>query len=312
VNTPSIFLCHSSDDKAVVRDLYRRLSDDGFAPWQDEQDLLPGQDWEKEITKAVRNSDIVLVCLSFSSVTKAGFMQKEIRCALDAADRQPDGTIFFIPVRLQACEVPERLQRWQWVDLFEEKGYSRLLASLQLRKHSLMQRIKSGPELFTLGTALQVGTASNLDVGDSVITMTNTNSTGSLCVNAYIFSAAGEMVACCSCLVPPNSLRSFSSRRDLISNTLISGVPRSIIIKLVASSSITGTCNPSLVNPATVAPGLRAWGQTDGSAEAPFSLVELSVAELNSLTTGAGFILANGAGFGICRSCHAGAIGAGP
>jgi hypothetical protein len=73
-----VFLCHSSGDKAQVRDLYQRLRKDGFEPWLDEEDLLPGQDRSQEITKAVRSSAVVLVCLSKSSITKTGFVQKEI------------------------------------------------------------------------------------------------------------------------------------------------------------------------------------------------------------------------------------------
>lgn len=59
-----VFLCHSSGDKAAVRQLYQRLVDDGFQPWLDEEDLVPGQRWQLEIPKAVRNSEVVLVCLS--------------------------------------------------------------------------------------------------------------------------------------------------------------------------------------------------------------------------------------------------------
>ncbi len=38
-----VFLCHSSDDKSSVQDLYKRLSDDGFMPWLDVEDLLPAK-----------------------------------------------------------------------------------------------------------------------------------------------------------------------------------------------------------------------------------------------------------------------------
>jgi hypothetical protein len=41
-----IFLCHSSGDKIAVRKLYHRLRADGFNPWLDEEDLIPGQDWD--------------------------------------------------------------------------------------------------------------------------------------------------------------------------------------------------------------------------------------------------------------------------
>src|SRR5258708_3246708 len=95
-----VFLCHSSGDKSAVRNLYSRLIRDGFDPWLDEEKLLPGQEWAKEIPKAVRDADVVIVCLSSASVSKAGYAQKEISFALDVADEQPDRSIFVIPVKL--------------------------------------------------------------------------------------------------------------------------------------------------------------------------------------------------------------------
>jgi formylglycine-generating enzyme required for sulfatase activity len=128
-----IFLCHASGDKPAVRELYHRLRADGFEPWLDEEALLPGQDWQREIPKAVRAADIVIICLSHIAINKAGYVQKEIRFALDVADEQPDGTIFLIPLKLEECEMPERLQRWQWVNFFDERGYGRLQRALQMR-----------------------------------------------------------------------------------------------------------------------------------------------------------------------------------
>jgi len=143
-----VFLCHASGDKPAVRDLYRRLRSDGIAPWLDEEDLLPGQDWQLEIPKAVRSSDAVIICLSRRAITKAGYVQKEIRYALDVADEQPESTIFLIPLRLEECETPDRLRRWQWVDLFRETGYERLLRALRARAESLgLRRPAWEPEM---------------------------------------------------------------------------------------------------------------------------------------------------------------------
>lgn len=132
-----VFLCHSKDDKPKVRELYRRLVADGFEAWLDEEKLIPGHDWDLEIRKAVREADVVVVCLSNSSVTKAGYVQKEIRFALDVADEQPEGAIFLIPTKLEECQVPTRLNKWQWVNLFEEKGYEQLETSLKLSSNRL-------------------------------------------------------------------------------------------------------------------------------------------------------------------------------
>jgi hypothetical protein len=120
-----------------VRKLYHRLRGDGFDPWLDEENLEPGQHWEKEIARAVRNSDVVIVCLSHDSTTKTGYVQKEIKFALDVADRQPEDAVFLIPVKLEECAVPERLSQWHWVSLFEERGYDRLLRSLTRRSSAL-------------------------------------------------------------------------------------------------------------------------------------------------------------------------------
>jgi hypothetical protein len=128
---PFVFLCHSSADKPAVRRLARRLRRDGVRAWLDELEIDPGQDWDHAIRNAVSQAAVVVVCLSHGSVGKSGYVQKEIRYALDVADEQPDGTIFVIPARLEECEVPDRLRRWQWVDLYRRNGYGRLLASLR-------------------------------------------------------------------------------------------------------------------------------------------------------------------------------------
>lgn len=132
-----VFLCHASGDKPAVIKLYEQLIKDGIDAWLDKEKLIAGQDWQFEIPKAVRNSDVVIVCLSSQSVTKEGFVQKEIKLALDAADEKPDGTIFIVPARLENCEVPERIGRFHWVDLFSEDGYERLIKALQIRANNL-------------------------------------------------------------------------------------------------------------------------------------------------------------------------------
>jgi hypothetical protein len=131
------FLCHSSDDKILVRELHKQLRDDKIDPWLDEENLLPGQMWDSEITKAVRASDVVIVCLSSRSVSKAGYVQKEIKYALDVADEQPEGTIFIIPVKLEECRIPDRLAHLHCVKLFEGNGYERLLRALRSRESKL-------------------------------------------------------------------------------------------------------------------------------------------------------------------------------
>lgn len=145
------FLCHSSGDKLAVKQLYDRLVKDGVDAWLDKEKLIPGQEWQVEIPKAVKNSDVVIVCLSSQSVTKEGFVQKEIKFALDIADEKPEGTIFIIPARLEDCDIPKRISRFHWVDLYSEDGYEHLMKALQLRANNLELSITSPQEVTLSG-----------------------------------------------------------------------------------------------------------------------------------------------------------------
>lgn len=124
-------MCHGSEDKAAIRELRYRLVALGTDPWLDEEKLLAGQDWKLEIARAVRASDIVLVCLSQKTVSKVSFLQRELREALDAALERPEGQIFLIPARLDECTLPESLKRWQCVDFFRKDGFDRLFRALE-------------------------------------------------------------------------------------------------------------------------------------------------------------------------------------
>ncbi len=192
---------------------------------------------------------------------------------------------------------------------------------------------------------------SNLNIGDSVINITNsgargasvyagttTSTTGTLCANVYAFSPDEQMIGCCSCPVTPNGLVSLSAKNDIISNTLTPAVPTSIVVKLVASIPASGAsgCSNSAttVTPLTVTPaanqlttGMHAWATTIHTGvtanpvitETPFARgtlsvtpgVGLDIGELARLSQSCTQINAIGSGFGICRSCRLGGLGAG-
>jgi hypothetical protein len=126
-----IFLLHARQDEKPVRRLYRRLLREGADVWLDQEKLLPGQDWAFEIRKAIHRSDVALVCLSKQFNQHGGFRHEELRLALEKAASLSDGTIFLIPVRLEPCELPETLCRWQCLDLFKADGYKRLIHVLR-------------------------------------------------------------------------------------------------------------------------------------------------------------------------------------
>jgi len=163
--------------------------------------------------------------------------------------------------------------------------------------------------------ALQMHYAASLNRGDSVINITNagtqntaTGAVTNICANVYAFTTDEQMFACCSCTVTPDALVSLSVQRDMFPNVLILGLPISLVVKVVAS---TGTCNASRVLAENLAEGMAAWGTTTSVlTKTPFVQKGLSAADLTRLTAYCGFIQAVGGGFGICRSCRQGGLGA--
>lgn len=137
------FLCYAKENSTAVREFREHMKAEPWIdPWFDEEDILPGQMWEERVTEAVHNSHAVIVFLSSIAVRSEGFFQKELKLALDAAAEKPDGTIFIIPIRLDDCDVPERLMPYQYVDYFGDEAhkdhvYSSLIAALKVRAENL-------------------------------------------------------------------------------------------------------------------------------------------------------------------------------
>jgi formylglycine-generating enzyme required for sulfatase activity len=95
----------------------------------------------------VRAAEAIIVCLSQSSISKEGYVQKEIGYALDVAEEKPEGTLFIFPLKLEDCDIPPRLSRWQAGRLFAERGYERLVQALKIRADALGVPVLPIPKL---------------------------------------------------------------------------------------------------------------------------------------------------------------------
>jgi TIR domain-containing protein len=141
-----IFLSYAYEDRNKVVNISQRLMDAGYETWLDAKNLLPGQDWEIEIRKALKDSEYVFIFLTKNSTTKEGYLQKEIKSALRIADEKPEGTIFLLPIKLEDVEVPESLKHIQWLELYRSDGWEKLLKALnanEKRKSQTYQELKS-------------------------------------------------------------------------------------------------------------------------------------------------------------------------
>ncbi|NJN80733.1 MAG: toll/interleukin-1 receptor domain-containing protein [Anaerolineales bacterium] len=138
-----VFLCHSSQDKPAVRQLYHALNSEGWIdPWLDEEKLIGGQDFDLEIYKATRDADAILICLSQKSVLKEGYVNKEIRRALEIAQEKLEGSIYVIPLRLDDCNPSfQELKKLHWIDYFTPNAHERLIKSLRTRADALKIKV---------------------------------------------------------------------------------------------------------------------------------------------------------------------------
>ena len=136
------FISYAHDD----RDLAMTIRDDlirlGASPWIDIVDLRAGEEWQPAISAALHRCSHALILLSRHYVTKRGYVQKEVRQAIEMLDEFPPASIFLIPVRLDECEpAHSRLKTLHWVNLFEgyDEGLRKIANSLVLaRRRSLL------------------------------------------------------------------------------------------------------------------------------------------------------------------------------
>jgi hypothetical protein len=160
-----IFLSYAREDAEIAAKLYKDLSRAGHEVWFDKVSLQPGQRWKPEIKKNIRHSKYFVALLSSNSVSKTGYVQKELHEALEILDEHPESEIYIIPVRVEDCEPSHlKLNDINWVDLFPsyEEGLERLIQVFRTKQTRLT--------IILLQEANSVEIANAVDVANAVQT----------------------------------------------------------------------------------------------------------------------------------------------
>ena len=106
-----VFISYAREDIETARRLYSDLKKAGVDTWLDCEKLLVGQNWKVMIRKAIRESSYFLALLSENSLSKQGYVQKELKIALDMLDERSPEDVFVLPARLDDCKpADERLE----------------------------------------------------------------------------------------------------------------------------------------------------------------------------------------------------------
>lgn len=125
-----VFISYAREDFDVAQKLFLDLKKNGIKTWWDHDSLLPGENWKLVVKKEIKKSKYFLILLSNHSLNKAGYVQKELRIAIDSLDELPPNAIFIIPVRIEECKpYDEKLLALNWTDIFPsyESGLEKIL-----------------------------------------------------------------------------------------------------------------------------------------------------------------------------------------
>ena len=90
--------------------------------------------------QAIRESDYFIALLSFNSLNKRGYVQSELKEALETLKEIPESQIYLIPVRLEDCELSiKELKNLHWIDLFPsyETALKRIINSLKAKEATI-------------------------------------------------------------------------------------------------------------------------------------------------------------------------------
>ncbi|MHC4867491.1 MAG: TIR domain-containing protein [Planctomycetota bacterium] len=123
-----VFLGHSAKDKAVVRELARRLKKDGVRVWFDEWEIRPGDMIGKRIEQGLEASRVLVLAMS-----KHAF-ESEWATLESGTFRFRDPTNKerrFIPLRLDDAEITDTLKQFAYVDWRgkSDQQYAKLLTA---------------------------------------------------------------------------------------------------------------------------------------------------------------------------------------
>jgi TIR domain len=98
-----VFLSHNSRDKAVVRQIWSALHERGLRAWLDEEDIIPGRDWQEQLENILKNIPAVAVLVGANGM--GPWEVSEMRASLQ---RPENRKIAVIPVILP--DAPEDLE----------------------------------------------------------------------------------------------------------------------------------------------------------------------------------------------------------
>lgn len=139
-----VFISYTSGDRERVEPIVDMLLSSGVDAWVDIRRLKAGQNWDFEIRRALDKAAIIVVFISNKSVTKRGYVQREIRISLEKAEEKLIDDIYLIPVILdEDVVVPDLIKDLQFIRFGDENFQNNLLDAIRHQQERLGTAIET-------------------------------------------------------------------------------------------------------------------------------------------------------------------------
>jgi hypothetical protein len=130
---PMIFITYSSRDEKVARTICTALENRGLGCWISSRNVMPGQNFQEQIVKAIRAAKIMVLVFT-ANANNSNEIKKELALA-------SQNNLVVIPVRIQDVPPNEafayEFATRQWIDLFDdwENSMARLVELIAATIH---------------------------------------------------------------------------------------------------------------------------------------------------------------------------------
>lgn len=132
MNEPWIYINYLAEDLSHAETISGRLKEEGFAVWLDVERLVPGQQWEPELEKAVeRAAGVIAVCSKARERFPGGnIADRQLKSIMEDIG-ESGRSLPIIPVLVEPAQIPDFLGHLQAAWLFESSGWEGLLRALR-------------------------------------------------------------------------------------------------------------------------------------------------------------------------------------
>lgn len=157
-----VFISHAKEDYPIAEKIYDFLESHNYSPWLDKKKIRVGANWDYEIKKALKDSTFVILLLSSTSVKKRGYVQKEFKYAIEYAESKLVDDIYIVPILIDKCDVPEQLNKFQWIEMTNDRILEQVLESLEFQREKYLKELPA--DLVDINDYSTISIDLNLDV----------------------------------------------------------------------------------------------------------------------------------------------------